>query len=379
MYLYLYIAVYVPSCAVPLLRSGSSVGFGVNLLPYVLGLCGCMAVLGGIYYLPVWQVKPAPMDPRLFWTILLGFLAVAYLVVYANYGSMLQFVFSLDVREQRMAGREVLANARLPFVLGYAAMWSACAVNPLILAYGALRKKYWAIALGIAGQCYLYSCGGSRGTITTVPLIFGVAYIARRHRNFATRCIVSVMLCLTVASAFVLRATTPVAIGMSSVIMRVVCEPARVSHEYYDFFSTHEHTGFSHIRGLEWLQANPYEGMPLGLVLGSALGSPENNMNGNLWADGFASEGFFGMALVTLVAAGAFHLLDSLSTGVDCRLALLAVCAHGMNLADLSINTTILGNGFLLTVFLLYVFPRDPASSIDCAIDTSPRHCHARQ
>ena len=356
-YLYLYVAVYVPCCIVPLLRAGSSSGIGGALSAFIWWLCLCMFALGAIYRVPLRPIRRMPLSPRRFWTMISLFLAGSYTVLLITYRGILHFVPSLDVRNQRMAAREVLANAAHPLVSGYSLMFSAFAVNPLLMAYGIVAKKKWPVLIGLAGQCLLYMCAGHRSILATIPLIFILAYATRYPQVFASLVVVVVTLGVFTGTIISIEGGPEVAVQVSAVMMRTLFIPAHASHVYYAFFFDHPQTKFSHIRGLGWLAGHPYGDMPLGIVIGRSVGQPDNNMNANLWADGFASAGFFGMAIATVLAGAAFYYLDARSTQVGCRFAVLCCCAHGLNSADLPIFSLVLSYGMLLTAFLLPFFP----------------------
>src|ERR1039458_8906840 len=354
-YLYLYIAVHVPCCIVPLLRSGSSMGLGGPLGPLVWSLLGCMAALGLVYRIPLRAIRPIPVSPTTFWIGMILFLLGSNALLFANYRNILNFVPSLDVRAQRMAGREVLGAMRVPLLSGYSMTLCAYSINPFLMAYGILTRKRWLVVIAITGQCFLYSCAANRAILAIIPLVFLLYYGTRYRRSFGTACML-IITTGTLAGTIVSLKRGTVAIEVTGVLLRTLIAPAHATHMYYDYFLVQPQTNFSHISGLGWLARNPYPDTSLGMVIGAATGHPENNANANLWADGFASAGFFGMAVVTLLAGAAFYAFDAACCGVDLRLALLASCAHGLNLADLPIFTLVLSWGMLFSALLLYAF-----------------------
>jgi hypothetical protein len=277
-----------------------------------------------------------------------------------------------------MASREVVGGMRFSLLSGYGMMFSAYSINPFLMAYGILRRKRWLVILGLAGQCFLYMCAANRAILATVPLLLLLTYAPRDRRLFGVACMLMVTLGTLAGTIVSLKGGT-VAIQVTAVMLRTLIGPAHATHMYYDYFLAHPQTNFTHITGLGWLGTNPYTDTSLGMVIGASTGNPENNANANLWADGFASAGFLGMAVVTLLAAGAFYAFDVACSGVDLRLALLAGCAHGLNLADLPIFTLVLSWGMLFTAVLLYVFAgQKPRQARDSKL-SSARISHSRR
>ena len=63
------------------------------------------------------------------------------------------------------------------------------------------------------------------------------------------------------------------------------------------------------------------------------------------------------MVIVSLVAACFFYWTDSALSTINPKFVVLAIGPQALNIADLPIQTTLLGGGLALAVLLLYLGP----------------------
>lgn len=358
LYLYLYIAAFIPTCFVPLFREGAGGHTPADLVPLVLTLVVCMAMLGAVYRLPLFRVPRVRLPASLYWLSVMAVALAAYAIVYSVFGASLQLTTGREVLTQRLLGRETFAATGNHALLGYAMNWPPYAIHPLLLAVGLWWRKPQAFALGVAGQVFVYSVNAVRGALATIPLAILLWLTTRQRRvpfavvwmGFFAALVLAVVAISSVGSR-------PIQIGASWILLRTIVGVGYITGVYYSFFASHPQTLFSHIRGLGWLGHNPYGSTSLGFVIGESLGSPENNANANLWADGYASYGLLGMLFVTALAAVVFYVIDSSLRRVDTRFATTAVGVQALNLVDLPIFTSVIGGGLGLLVWLVYLLP----------------------
>jgi ABC-type uncharacterized transport system permease subunit len=88
-------------------------------------------------------------------------------------------------------------------------------------------------------------------------------------------------------------------------------------------------------------------------------GDPTLDANAHFWAtDGLAAWGLWGILLVSVVCALVFWVLDSTAKGHDLRFTALVVTFEALNLANVSLFTSLLSGGLGLLMIFLYFAPR---------------------
>jgi hypothetical protein len=104
----------------------------------------------------------------------------------------------------------------------------------------------------------------------------------------------------------------------------------------------------------------------LGLEVGRFYsGDPMLDQNANFWAmDGLAGGGLLGVLFVSVLVALIFWLLDVAAEKHDLRFTALLVCFTAMNLANISLFTTLLSGGFGFLMPILYIMPTKAASRL---------------
>jgi hypothetical protein len=359
LYLYLYMTVFVPACLLTLFR-GIALGQAPReILPFIGVLLLCMALLGLIYRFPLLDIPRIRLSREAFWGVVGCYLVFAYVVVYRAFGDSLRIVSLNDVLEQRLGGRDIVATTTVPAgLLGYCMNYPAYVINPLLLSIGLWFRRPIIFLLGAAGQVYLYAANAVRSPIAAI-LILCLLLVSIRQKRFSfANFWIWIMAGTVLVGCMLPYIPFPVVQNQISwIILRTLIGPGYITGIYHDFFSSNPQTLFSQVSGLGWLAHNPYPGTSLGLVIGASLGQPDNQANANLWADGFASFGFTGMLVVTVLLAAIFYLMDSATKKIDPGLATLMIGVHVLNIADLPIFTAFLGGGLGLTILLIYLLP----------------------
>ena len=82
-----------------------------------------------------------------------------------------------------------------------------------------------------------------------------------------------------------------------------------------------------------------------------------NDANANIWADAYANFGYAGILCFTLLLAILLWLYDSMAVNRDMRLAALAIGLPAFALANGGLLTSLLTNGIVLAMLLMYLMP----------------------
>src|SRR5713226_6420702 len=245
--------------------------------------------------------------------------------------------------------------------VNYAFMLLTGAINPLLMGYGLWQRRWWMLACGVGGQLLVYSIGGTKGSILSIPFILGFYLLFRvRFFLFAHKLMFGILtlvggLCLS--WRIVDGDPGPIhVLVLFVVLMRTLSMEGLLTSQYHYFFQHNPFTYYSHIKGVNLLVHYPYQ-FSLGQEIGVAFaGTTDMNANAHFWAtDGIGGMGLPGLLLVSLICALVFWILDSAAQQHDPRLSALIISFSAFNLANLSIFTTFLSGGLGLLILLLHL------------------------
>ena len=151
------------------------------------------------------------------------------------------------------------------------------------------------------------------------------------------------------------------------VFLRIVGIGGLSNFLYYDFFSTHEFTYYSHLNIVNFFtKSYPYGTLGLGQVIGKAFyGSSDQNSNANFWAmDGIASCGLTGVIIISLVLFFFLVFLNMITKGMNKLFLILIFTSFALTLTNLSLFTTLLSGGGLLLLIILIFFQLDISNKL---------------
>jgi len=360
LYLFLYLSVYVPGCFMPFFRAAGLGQPTDPYLPMIATLFGCMALLQAQYSFPQLRLPEVRIRPPVFWSSIMIGTIVAYAIVYKAFSGGIQLVGSEEIARHRLEGREIIADSAIPaIIVGYCMTYVSNVINPLLMTFGLWYRRPGFFLFGAAGQIFFYAVNAARAPLATVVLLVLLFISVRQNRvSFPTLWVWSVALIAALCAVSPQLPFEGAQNLISWAVMRTFIVPGYLIGVYHDFFTANPHTFFSHITGFGWIHANPYQGKPLGLVIGASLGRPDDQENANLWADGFASFGYLGMLIVTVLLAATFYLFDAATRRIDPRIPVVACGVQGLIITNLPIFTAFLGSGFCFAIILFYLIPK---------------------
>jgi glycosyltransferase involved in cell wall biosynthesis len=348
---------YVPSILIPPFVLGT----GWALAPYWLALSiSFMAtvVAAGLVRIRVPSVTLSPARYR--W-LLIG-LAIA------GAGSAIA-LFGLP---SRLPGLDAVYDVRDEFTQaleragrfgGYAVWWTGTAIAPLLVAFGAWRRRPLMIAGGFGLFALVYGLAAFRSILFTAVVLVALIMLVRRvplRLGAVMPVASSVLLFIGVAIAAI-----GWVIPLSLAVRRLLVVPGQVIAYYYDQFSVGPHYLLSH-SVLRWLTDSPFS-VPPPVLIGRSYFGQAQNANGNLWADGLANFGLPGLVIASLSLAVILIALDAVARG---KPPMVAVTVGGLSLWSVTnsgVLTAFLTHGIALTILLIWVLPsrRQPAGPRD--------------
>lgn len=296
-----------------------------------------------------------------FW-VLITFGALALFGrTYLVFAGKFQFVaWDKAYESVRTTGGAAAAEAGLL----YPVTWLSVVICPFIGAVALIQRKYWLFGLTVGCDLLLYMTEGMKHILFASPfLILLFLLIHNRERTFGLRLVWATGVVFSCFIAYVTITSTAYSgvallIG-ANVILRVFAMPGMLLAAYGEFFSTHPHTLYSHVTGVNWLVTYPYT-HPIGVELGIATAqTADYNMNAGFWAtDGIAALGLLGIPIISVVVALVFYALDCVVARHNVGLVCICLSQYAIIMNNIPFFTSILTGGLYLFMIIFWIMPK---------------------
>jgi hypothetical protein len=268
-----------------------------------------------------------------------------------EFHSIMKLVSFEDVYDLRGDAAEIQSSA----LTNYLIMWLTYCFGPFYIARALVRggKKDW--AAGVLILLLIYGATGSKLALLTPLFMFAMKYIDNGRDEFLIRfltvVVVSVsVLVLVIPQEGILRWVNAI------FLMRVFGSNGWAAAVYYEFFSSHGFTFYTHIGPINAIFGGyPYGDHSLGQEIARFyLNSDTANVNAGFWAsDAFAAFGIPGIFVVTAFLCLFMKELDKLARSFPLRLINLWLLGFWMALMNVPLSTALLSCGGLMVIFLL--------------------------
>lgn len=295
---------------------------------------------------------PHHNSQRLSWA--LAFLTLFSCIVFliANYKSMRLVSFE-EVYDLRFETTQINKGA----FVNYLTAWFSYCFLPFYFTRGILRRSFIDIGVGLAGGLLIYMAMGSKASILMGFIMFGLHLLFESSKVFLLRLLltlsVAVLLCIAL-----LPDEGPLFFVKSILLIRVLAVGGWTMSTYYEYFTTHGFTYYTHIGPINALtNAYPYGNYSLGQLIGIEYsGSERANFNANFWAsDAFAAWGIAGVPIATAALCIIFYVINRASRGYSAEFVVLWLAGFWLALLNVPLSVALLSGGGLLTALLLWV------------------------
>lgn len=299
------------------------------------------------------RLLPRPTTTT-FWIVVATFSAVVYGYLAIETGLSLRFLSIFDVYDVREDYADALSGAG---ILGYLVSTQANVVNPLIMARGLMSRRWALFGLGILGQLIIYSGTGFKTVLFSIPALVIVALIFRANlRPRALALVWGAAGLILVSAALDLNSNSVV--WSSLFARRFLITPARLSQQYLGFYGDGPFEMLSHSVLAPFFTNPPYPRGPARMIGLWVSGSPELSANANLFADGYAHFGWFGVFGAAIVLLVFLRFLDRAAHRLPPVISSLVVVMPAVALSNTSILTSMFSHGLVAMVVLLAIAPR---------------------
>jgi hypothetical protein len=287
------------------------------------------------------------------WTVCWAYSLLTYGVMAATVGLHVRFLALDDIYDVRA---DYSADVGTGGTLGYLLTGQAYVINPLILARGVFRRRPSLIVIALIGQFLLYSSTGFKAVLFSFVAVLGMALLFRGTKPRGS----SAFLVAPIAVMVVSAAADELQGGLtwtSVFTRRFMLTPGLLSSVYVAYFSDNPvaRYGYSFLR--TWIDY-PYELPPPKRIADFLVPGSVGYANANLFADGFANFGWFGIFIAAAVLLIWLRVLDRASRGLPMRVAAMAVVMPSIMLSNTSVFTAMLSHGLLMGTVVLAIAPR---------------------
>lgn len=280
---------------------------------------------------------------------------LATLFVLFTFRNNLKLVSFQDVYTQRSDNEHIGTD----IVSRYIFSWLNAFLIPMCLAYGFSRKKYLYLIVGTLACIIIYMATAAKGTLLMPFFIFSIYLLVLISKPEGITKVLGYAFSILIILLIVIARPNTILFMISSILlMRTISIGGLLNLKYYDFFTTHPNTYFSHLNIVDNLSGYyPYGNQSLGQVVGFHYWGDKMNANANFWAtDGIASLGVLGILAISLIFCIFLILFNSLTKDFSKPFIILLSIPLTFSLLNVSFFSTLLsGGGFFLITSLLFL------------------------
>lgn len=238
-------------------------------------------------------------------------------------------------------------------VTRYVSSWLTTVFIPLCLSFGLRSGRHRYTIAGVIACLSLYM-GAANKLVILLPFVYVGFYLVLRKRLSAMLPVAAVGLSAIITTLAAMTPGTTAFFAAGIVLHRTIGNGGQLTMAYYDFFSFYARTGLSHVHGLNlFTRPYPYGSLEVGQVVGQFYWSPDMNANANFWAtDGIAGLGLSGVVVISVLAAGLFVVMNSVTRRHDLFFSVLCFLPFVTTLLNQSLFSSFWSGGaFFLIVF----------------------------
>jgi hypothetical protein len=347
----LFLFVVAPTCQVPIYGSMLDTQSAVTFALFMAVVFAALTFAATRRPSPIVPL-PVGASARPLIAVALGFSVVTYVLVVSTFGFDINLMSFLEVYDTRLEYRDQIAPS-IP-ILGYLVSNQGNVLNPLLMTWATMRRRWAMLAVGILGQVLLYSATGYKTLALSIPLCVLVGLILPTVRRVSG----TLVLWATAAVSWLSIALRHEIIGLVELVMnRAVIAPAHITAAYVTIYEDAPKALWAHSFLSPFID-DPY-GLPPGLWVGRLFfGRDEINANASFIADGFANLGYAGIVIEGAFLALLLVLLNSAARGLPTPLVIGTVAVPAYATANGSPFSAVLSYGVAMAIVMFMLVPR---------------------
>lgn len=349
---FLYSSLLVPVATVPLYGGNREPGdtFAFALFCSVIWVAVALIVRRPAALMVPIQRK----GPLLMWLLIGAISLVTYVYLAAVFGITFNLVSVFDIYDTRLEYRdEVIPTVPL---LGYLITNQGNVINPFLIAFGALKRRWLLAALGTVGQLAIYSTTGYKTVLISIPLCLLLVFLLKKRTSIVGAMVVFGAAALSWISISIDRIAP---LGLVDILVsRTFLTAGYLMPMYRDVYDEGAWALWDYSFLAPFVEA-PYSTSPGFHVATVLLNRPDVQLNASLFADGYANLGLWGIGIEAAFLVLLLFLVDSASRGLPAALVVSVGLLPVFSLANASPFTSLLSSGFGLLILLLALYPRE--------------------
>lgn len=316
-----------------------------------------------IAYLVVWAINQLPAielplirgGRKFFWAISLAmtFLTIAWIFISGAASG-----FSLDLGKV-YAVRESQGATLQVGVLAYINQWVFKSINPLLIVFAAVSRRWVVLVALIALQVFFFGVTAHKSIAAIAILVIGTYFLIQRDTKpyqFIGMAAISVSAVYGLSLAFGMIAPA------SYVVRRAVFVPADLHFAYFEFFAQAGHVRWSSSFLSSFVQY-PFDYNTPNTMSVFLYGHAEAAANAGFLASGFMHFGHVGVFLFAMIIGLLIRVVDGLALRSNTPLAIAAVLPGFLwTFTSSDLTTSLLTHGLLFSLFLLWLLSSDDSA-----------------
>ena len=298
-----------------------------------------------VYVLDVKQ-EPDSRFSRIIWLILLLFVSAITLYFWAKYSHFHLQTDIYNVYELRAEAD----SYRVPGVLLY--LRKGAVIITAILLVKALSERKWLLVIYLLFIIWISFSFAADKSVALFPLLLIGGYLF--YRNGMISLIVPGFICLQILTF--ITDTLGIKWLTTFIFTRQGATLPLLSIFTYKFFETHPDDLFRQgVMGKVGFQSI-YQFLPN--TIGNNYVAQTINCNNGMLSDVWSSFGFICLFLMPVLLIVCLRLMDAAVYKLDSRLTIGLILYFAICFANAQWSTVLLTQGYLITVIVLFVFPR---------------------
>jgi hypothetical protein len=345
----LYITVIAPSCIeCPHMLTGN-----LQIWPMLVVLVFFFCLLMQVSNFKPLKLPRISVSPRMFWTLAVVFTIATFVSLAAFYGISREGLSLTTAHALRAAFKE--KSKEVPLLVRYLFRWDAEVILPSFVAYGVIRKSFFAIGIGCAGEMLLFLITTFREYAFTPVFFMSVAiWLWTFKKNNGTAMITM----FTILSGLLsLVSLFKESLGTVTMLFfdRFLLIGGQVTGVYYDFFSTHK-PGYYGTSFGQLFFPQTYA-TDIGIVIGNAYyqagsSTTATNFPAHFWADAYGNLLWPGMVVAQIIAMALFWVVDSAYVKIDKNAAVVMGVMMALSISTEGLQTSLITGGLIPMIFV---------------------------
>ncbi|XTZ16661.1 hypothetical protein ACQSSU_04520 [Micromonospora echinospora] len=347
----LFVTVVTPSLVVPQYADILSAAASLELAVVVAAVF--LLVIWGARLAPSWALRIRGVHVLDVWAIVVVLSLITYAYMAVTAGLSFRLVGLGDVWEIRSTYRDQVA-ASGP-VLGYLVRLQGNVLNPLLIARGLYTRRWTMALLGGIGQIPLFAATGFKLTLLSIPAIVLLVLFFRWQARPRAWTILAGVVAVVVA-ALVVDALLDSLLYTQIFVNRMFLAPGVATAAHVMVFADlpKARWGYSFLRPFV---DYPYDQVPDHMVGAVMFGRPETSANASLFGDGYSNLGYGGVLIEAVVLVLLLWVVDGAARHLPLKVSGVILLVPSIALANVSVFTSILSNGFAYAIVLMACLP----------------------